>query len=506
MRKQQLGVVAAGHSETANAAKIMLEAGGNAFDASLAAMTTACVAEPILASFGGGGFLLAHTPNSNELYDFFVQTPRQRRSVEALDFYPIHADFGAATQEFHIGKGSIAVPGIVKGIYAIHQELCSMPMDDIFAPAIALARQGVELNSFQDYLFRVIGPILNATPEAHALFADPDDATKLVSEGEVLKNEAFADLLEVLCYEGETLFYQGEIAKQIANDCANAGTLTREDLENYEVIKRRPLEMAFRGHRILTNPLPSTGGSLINFALKLLESRSEVLSVPSLASAMALTNHWRSEGGLDSLGALDESIVAFKSLYQQHPLVQRGTTHISVADKQDNFASLTLSNGEGSGYVIPNTGVMLNNMLGEEDLNQDGFHQWPENKRLSSMMSPCVIFKENDLTYAIGSGGSNRIRTAVLQVILNVLEHDMSLSDAIQCSRIHLEDEMLNIEPGISEDDMAALESYFPNVKRWPEKNLFFGGVHGVARNSIDGTFHGAGDQRRGGVSIVVSS
>lgn len=506
MKSNQLGVVAAGHPQTARAAEIILEAGGNAFDASLAALAAACVAEPILASLGGGGFLLAHSSKSNTLYDFFVQTPQQRRASEALDFYPIHADFGAATQEFHIGQGSIAVPGMVKGIFTIHNELCSLPLNEIFSPAIEMAKTGIELNSFQAYIFRIIAPILNATSEAHQLFADPNVPDKLVSKGDVLRLTELADTLLLLCDEGEALFYRGDIAKQIAKDCAERGTLSLADLQHYQVIKRKPLEIQYRQRRILTNPGPSTGGTLIHFALQLLESLKSDVSPLAMARAMEMTNLWRQQGGLESAASSNEMTDYFKRLYQKHPLAQRGTTHISVADKQGNLASLTLSNGEGSGYVVPGTGIMLNNMLGEEDLNQGGFHNWPLNQRLSSMMSPCLVLQEKGLSYALGSGGSNRIRTAMLQVISHLLDHNLSITEAIESPRMHFEDGLLNVEPTFPEAEVSELTRYFPNVKHWPEKNLFFGGVHGVVRDASDNSLHGAGDRRRGGVSVVVTS
>jgi gamma-glutamyltranspeptidase/glutathione hydrolase len=131
------GVVAAGHEETARAAELILQQGGNAFDAVVAAHFAACVAEPVLTSLGGGGYLLAHAPsNQHFIYDFFVQTPRAKRPAIDLDFKPIHADFGTAKQEFHIGLGAIATPGTIKGLYAIHRDLCTLPMDNLLEPII----------------------------------------------------------------------------------------------------------------------------------------------------------------------------------------------------------------------------------------------------------------------------------------------------------------------------------------------------------------------------------
>ncbi len=182
-----------------------------------------------------------------------------------------------------------------------------------------------------------------------------------------------------------------------------------------------------------------------------------------------------------------------------HSLFSRGTTHISVADAEGNIASLTASNGEGCSYVLPGTGIMLNNMLGEEDLNPGGFNRWKKGARLASMMSPAVVEQADGTRFALGSGGSNRIRSAITQVLVNLLDFDMTPEQAVAAPRIHLEGDMLSLEPGFSEDPWPRFESAAPKTHLWPEKNLFFGGVHTVSVKP-GGIFDGAGDPRRGGV------
>jgi gamma-glutamyltranspeptidase/glutathione hydrolase len=173
-----------------------------------------------------------------------------------------------------------------------------------------------------------------------------------------------------------------------------------------------------------------------------------------------------------------------------------------VVDGEGNAASVTTSNGEGSGYVIPGTGIMVNNMLGEEDLNPQGFHQWKENVRISSMMSPTILLKNNQPEIVLGSGGSKRIRTAILQVISNILDFKMSVSEAVDSPRIHWENNVLHVEPGFVEEEMNKTTLPAHNqIVRWKEKNLFFGGVHSVLETS-DGLIEGAGDRRRDGVVV----
>ena len=163
-----------------------------------------------------------------------------------------------------------------------------------------------------------------------------------------------------------------------------------------------------------------------------------------------------------------------------------------------------MSNGEGSGYIAPGTGVVFNNMLGEEDINPLGLQQWPENTRLSSMMSPSILEHEDGLRVALGSGGSNRIRTAVLQVVLAMLEFGVPVEEAVSLPRLHFEGGVLHVESGFGEGVIEQAERTFESVHRWDSPNLFFGGVHAVQCNTQSGALSGGGDPRRGGVALVV--
>ncbi len=510
------GAVAAGHPLTVAAAERVLVAGGNAYDAIIAAHFAACVVEPVLASLGGGGFLLVQATGQEPLlFDFFVQTPRRRRPATELDFEPIVADFGAQQQEFHIGLGSIATPGAVKGMFAIHRHLGSLPMAELVQPAIEFARRGIRLNSLQAQIFSIIAPILLATPASRSIFQDSSGAG-VIAEGHTLKMPQLADTLECLALEGDGLFYRGELAGLMASQSQAGGHLTREDLANYEVVVRKPLVTEYRGHEILTNPPPSSGGILVNFALQLWQSCSSPCRFGShehlarLVAVMEATNQARVEAQLntpDSAGAdfaaLDATLIRN---YAQEILgrarANRGTTHISVIDAQRNVATMTVSNGEGCGAMVPDSGFMLNNMLGEEDLNPGGFHQWQPDQRMTSMMAPTIMNLGDGATVALGSGGSNRIRTAILQTIINLVDFNMPLATAVASARIHFENSFLNIEPGYRDAVVEKLAAEYPGNKRWDHPSLFFGGVHAVQYDGKE--FTGTGDTRRGGVAKVI--
>ena len=514
----QKGVIAAGHEKTAEAAKTILENGGNAFDAIVAAHFAACVCEPVLASLGGGGYLLAQTPDQqNTVYDFFVQTPKNKRPADELDFYPITADFGTAQQEFHIGRGSIATPGTVKGLFSIHQELCSMPMTDLIQPAVNFAKNGVVINHFQSYIFEIIQAIYTASPESFSIYKSLINSEKLIQEHEILYQPHLADTLEELAKEGDTLFYQGDIAQLIIkSNKDNGGHINSSDLKDYETKKYKPLTLKYRDATIYTNPPPSSGGILIAFALKLLEGYQlektdfgSIEHLQTLINVMSVSNKARIDKNFNQLLNTDTHSILdgeFLSVYKKEILnrahTSRGTTHISVMDKLGNMASLTTSNGEGCGYILNGTGIMLNNMLGVEDLNSHGFQQWQCDQRMSSMMSPTFAITANNSHIALGSGGSNRIRTAILQVLINLIDYNLSLRKAVNSPRVHFENKLLSIEHGYNRDNIALICKNYTNTDLWKSHNLFFGGVHAVMNKN--GHFSGSGDIRRGGVSIIV--
>ncbi len=515
------GAVAAGHPATAAAAQEILADGGNAFDAALAAVCAACAVEPVLCSLGGGGFLLARrAEGAAALYDFFVDTPRTRRPLGDIDFYPIEADFGTATQEFHIGQGAIATPGLVKGLFRVHSDLGSLPMTRLIEPAVRLARGGVTLRGIDAYLFQVVGSILTAQPESRTHYCNADG--RLLVEGEVLSLPDLADTLEALAREGDALFYEGEIAQRLLEDCVTkGGHLTAEDLSAYRVALRVPLERSYRDTRVFLNPPPSSGGILIAFALALLaapdsagDKQGEAERLARLADVMALTNRARVEGGLEEALAdssrdaaadlLDPALLTrYASEIKDRPAAMRGTTHISVVDAEGNVAALSVSNGEGCGHVVPGTGIMMNNMLGEADLNPSGFHAWREGQRMTSMMCPSIAEGARGSVIALGSGGSNRIRTAILQVLVNLLDRNLPLAEAIAAPRLHVEAGTASLEEGYSAEALAVLEGRGGEIAVWPRHNLFFGGVHAAIRNA-DGGFDAVGDSRRGGSRCIV--
>jgi gamma-glutamyltranspeptidase/glutathione hydrolase len=501
------GVIAAGDLGTAKAGEYALKQGGNAYDAAIAAMLAAPLCEPVFTSLGGGGFMLTCAPDAPEmLYDFFVDVPPQPKGDP--EFFPVYVDFKTAVQEFHIGCGSAAVPGMVAGIWRLHQDKATLPLEVLIRPAVQYAREGLFLSPVQASFIRLLEPIFTSTPEIRALYMRDN---QLIDAQHRFKNPPYADFLERFAKEGAALFYEGEVAKGLVELCAqNGGLINQAALEEYCVHVREPLRFAFDGYEVATNPPPSSGGMLIAFTLKLLEQQSlgafgSKAHVLNLAEALHVTADFRKEH-VDRAIHDPALIKVFEraKLFENYALSLKSrlnlwgnTTHISVMDEAGNGASVTTTNGEACGHVIPNTGILLNNMLGEEDLNPHGFFGWPKGVRLPSMMAPTALSQKGKPKMVLGSAGSNRIRSAIVGTLLNTLRFEKSVQEAIDAPRLHVEKKELFLEPAFCLDPSFLEARYALHV--FHEKNLYFGGVQ-AATASLEG----GADPRRGAAVLRV--
>jgi gamma-glutamyltranspeptidase/glutathione hydrolase len=390
----------------------------------------------------------------------------------------------------------------VPGLFAIHAALCKLPMKRLVEPAVRAARAGFPLGTFQAYLFTVIAPILTASESVTRIFA-PNG--KLMTAGETFRNEELAECLEWLAEDGARLFVDGDVGQAIvAESLALGGHLTHDDLKRYRVELREPLYWRHKDATLALNPPPAASGALIAFGLSYLEGLAEhgrPIDAHALRAAMEATNAARETHGEGLAERLAGGVLA-RELREaaRHPQAYRGTTHVSVIDADGNAASVSLSNGEGNGTIVGKFGFMLNNMLGEEDLASGGLDSWREGTRMSSMMAPTIILGTDGAVTALGTGGSNRIKTAILQVAVNLLDHRMSLEDAVEAPRLHVErGGKISFEPGLPEAVQTEFLALGEKAHAWPERNLFFGGVH-AARRDAGGAVEGAGDPRRQGV------
>ncbi len=504
MSSYKKGIVASGHKLVSEAAAEILREGGNAFDAVVAAGFASTVVEQTLTSLGGGGFLLGHSSSNgqNLFFDFFVNTPGLRAEValDDLNFYPVTIEFSGAPQIFNIGLGSVAVPGLIKGLLHTHKRLGRMPLKEVVAPAVQYAK-GHQVNDFQANFLKLLYPIMTSTATGRSLYGEND---KYIQPGDLLVNDKLAGFIENIAEDVGQSFYHGEIAQAMVVEMEElGGLLTLEDLGSYQVMERKPIKVKYRDLDLYTSPPPSMGGSLIALSLSLFAALPQpdytwgsIEHLRLTLSVMKEVDRLRQEGITNP-----EALSAFlgngigESLANMR-VFSRGTTHISIADKRGNCASMTCSNGEGSGYFAPATGIMLNNMMGEDDLHPEGFHTSPPGQRVGSMMSPSLLVRDNDVQLVIGSGGSKRIRTAISQVLNQVIDFNRDLVEAVEAPRMYLDEGCLQVEPGFASEVLAELKT---EINVWNDIDVYFGGVHAVTPGLA-----GAGDPRRGGVVIEV--
>jgi gamma-glutamyltranspeptidase / glutathione hydrolase len=530
MSVERGGLVAAGHPLTAQAGARVLREGGNAVDAAAAAMLASFAAEQLLTGLGAGGYMLvAGGGEAPMLLDFFVEAPSDRRAVRAegaagvgggeesdgadrelasgpppAELRAVDVSFGDAAQVFHIGPASCGVYGTPAGVCAAIERWGTMPLAELAAPAVRLAREGVELNAGQAYIAKILTDLLTSTPECAALWAP---AGHVLQEGELLRNPELGDALLLLGEEGAEPFYRGEIAAKVCDwMSAHGAALSSENLAGYCAVARAPVRVRYRDREVLTNPPPSAGGTLLAYALALLDRGPAPPGLGDVVAAMSAAQGERTAKFVEELGE-----VGFLERFLARNL--GSTTHISVLDSDGRACSVTCSNGEGSGVVIPGTGIHLNNVMGEQDLNPLGFHRHPAGRRMPSMMAPTVVLRDGQVELVLGSAGSNRIRSALLQTIVGVVDHGLSARAAVEAPRVHFEDDTLFVEPGVDLDALAdpgatpgsGTDAHPATVVpgqlvEFHDINLFFGGVQAVLRRN--GAIEGSGDPRRGGVAI----
>jgi len=385
----------------------------------------------------------------------------------------------------------------------------------LLEPAIRHARDGVVITEAQDYLHGLLDVILRHTDEGRKIYGPRG---KRLTKGDRLVMTDLAGTLERLAETGAGDFYRGDLARTLSRYVReHGGEITARDLSEYRVIQRRPLRVSFLGHELVANPPPSTGGLLIGLGARLFDRLGpggppgSAEAIARLAEVMREQDAARSAVSVRELhrGGLAHRLydsralgAAVRRLRARPPELVRGTTHISAVDDQGNAASLTASTGAGSGVIVPGTGIQLNNMLGEFDLAATGGTPRP-GIRFTSGMAPSLVLRGGRPKLVVGSAGSLRLRGAIMQVVVNVVAHDLGVEEAIELPRVHREGSVLHCEGGNDPAELDRLEEWGYELHRWSGRNLFFGGVSGVEFRA-DGTLEAAGDPRRGGHGVVV--
>lgn len=528
------GVIAAGDARTAEAGAAMLRLGGNAVDAAVAAAFVSFIAEVGIVHLGGSGIAQIYDAQTglSRVYDFFSVMPGLGAArPPSMDFSEVEIDFGSATQRFFLGRASVAVPGNIAGLCRLAGDLGRLPLDVLLRPAIELARDGLQLAPFQTDTCRLLAPLYTHTDGIRAMFAPNGH---IIRPDERFFIPDLAATLEALAREGEAYAREGALGRALlADQAANGGLLTAEDLAAYEVRGVPALRLPYRGREVLLPGPCSAGGVLTAFTLKLL-SRFDVRGrdhgsaahLQLLCEVMAATTRARPlwddsserlpEAEAIALFLADEHIERYyaevgAALEARRPggaaAERRGpanTSHISVMDADGLAVGLTTTAGESAGYVVPGSGYIPNNILGEEDLHPQGFHVRPAGQRIPTMMTPAIILSDGRPQLVVGSGGSIRIRSAIMQTISNLLDYHLPLDEAVNRARVHLENGVLQCEVGYDSAAVAELEGLGYRVNRWTTRGIYFGGAHSVAL-ADDGRLVAAGDTRRGGSTAVVA-
>jgi gamma-glutamyltranspeptidase / glutathione hydrolase len=480
--------ISCGNKLTAEAAKHAMDKGGNAFDGVVAASFASTVTEPMLTSLAGGGIGVLGFPDGRaSAIDFLTNFPAADSPVPPVKKV---VNFGDETQVFYLGYGSLGVPGSLDGLLHIYRKYCSLELAELLAPSIEYAR-GHKLERLQARVLKILEPFCVLTPEASKVFAPKGI---LLTENQAIRNRDLAVFLAKLAKDEDDALehFRSQFEKTIKG---KNSTLAPEDAYNYIALEREPVSISYLRHKISFAPPPSAGGLLVAHALKYMErwevgamGHNSPMHISLLAEAMRHCDSARTREFFK--GVIHDK--DFWKRFLKKPDRLGGTTHISILDSDGNSASITTSNGQGSGIMVEGTGIMLNNFAAEPDLMQYR-EVYKPGERITSMMSPSIISEGKNVFAALGSGGSSRIRSAVLQTTSNLLDFRMSPQEATDASRVHYEAGLLQAEAGIN---CEPLKKKF-KINQWSGQNLYFGGVHVAARDS------GGGDRRRSGAVIL---
>ena len=454
--------IAAGHPATVAAGLEILEAGGSAADAAVAASLASCVAETVMTGLVGGGHAIYYDAAGGlaENLDCFVAVPGlgvERREVE---LHELDVPFGAELVHYAVGIASCGVPGVPAGLGELWRRHGRLDWPRLVEPALRLARAGVEMTSAQSSCLAMLAPVMTMN-EGARIYAP---GGVLLEPGALLEQPGLARALELLADEGAASMYSGSIAEALlALMDDRGGLVTREDLGSYEAVWSEPVEVAYLGASVYT--------------------RADLSGLPETLPRVPR---------LRGLAEAERALLLTQILDSERADGAGDTTNITVVDGDENACVLTTSLGLGSGDFVPSLDLHLNSMLGEADLIRGALRP---GERMGSMMAPSVVLGEGALKLAIGAAGGTRLRSALIQVAAGVLDEGLPATDAVARPRLHAASGRVQLEPGFSEATVNALEREGFEVRVWPAQHHFFGGVSLVTPNDA------AGDPRRSGAA-----
>jgi gamma-glutamyltranspeptidase/glutathione hydrolase len=514
----------------------VLRDGGNAVDAAVTIGFALAVVRPRAGNIGGGGFMLIKRRDGErvEVIDYRETAPAAAHRDMFLD-----ADGNADPQKSRFSHLSAGVPGTVAGLALALEQAGTISLGDALRPAIDLAENGFIVSGQFAGNTKAYEKRLKQWPASAAVFFKAGGAP--YEAGDVFRQPQLAGTLRAIAENGPSAFYEGETATLIEREMrAHGGLITRADMAAYQPRMRHAVHGTYRSYDVYSMSPPSSGGVHIVQILNILDGFD--LAAAGHNSAQSI--HWMAEAMKRAyadrsvyLGDPDFANVPVAGLTAKDyaEVLRRGitdtatpsqeikagtppgwesdeTTHFSIVDRHDNAVSntYTINFGFGSGIVVPGTGFLLNNEMDDFSAkpgvpNAYGLiggtaNAVAPNKRMLSSMSPTIVLKDGEPFLVTGSPGGSRIITTTLQVIVNVIDFDMNLQEAVNAPRVHhqwLPDE-LRLEHGISADTVALLKFKGHGVK---EKSVM-GAANSILVDVGRRIFHGAGDPRRGGVAL----
>ena len=522
------GVVSAGRAEAAEIGREILAQGGNAIDAAVAVAFALGVCEPNASGIGGGGFMMIRDGKTgkNVFLDFRENAPANA----APDMYTPKAPGSNYDKDLGnvYGGKSVGIPGDVAGVLYALEHYGTMTPEQVISPAAKLAREGY-----------VVTPLLHGDMAEHATqLKTYGDGWKIYLKdgqawpvGSMISNPDLADTLDKIAAGGKDAFYKGEIAdKLIAQVEKDGGVLAHADLENFTVRVLEPVRGTYRGYEIISSPPPSSGGAHIsqilnvleNFDLSSLEVNSvEYLHLFSEVFKMCYADRAAHMGdpnfvkvpleGLLNKDYAKELAARFDPETSQKPVAgdpwkfeSMSTTHFSIADKEGNLVGVTrtINHFFGSCVVPEGTGFLLNDEMEDFSLDPNSANAVAGNQVPLSRMSPTFILKDGKPFAVLGSPGGTRIISSLVQVISKLIDHGMSLEEAIGSPRIGDDqtDKMI-YETRIPAETIEKLQAMGHPVKAYSDWDRIMGSVNGCVVLP-DGTITGAADPRRDGLAV----
>lgn len=522
------GMVATNHPLGSAAGLEMLAMGGNAMDAAIASVFALSVVEPMMVGIFGAGFINYYDASSGEFVN--IDNYSVAPAAAAPDMYETVSDtwpdyMETADRANLVGYLSVGVPGALKGWCRAEEEFGRLGLDAVIQPAIRYAERGFAASRYLADIIRLNQDDLALFPATAEVFLP---GGKPPTVGQTIVRTDYARTLELVAAEGPDALYSGRIGEMVAADmAANGGIIVGEDFANYRIHYREPVRGTYRGYDIVSVAPTSSGGTAIIEILNILEGFDvgalgfgTAAGAHLLAEAMKIAFADRFEYLGDPafvevpVGALTDKGYAAarrreidtaqaRQYGYGNPSLYVGegadTTHLTTADADGNVVSTTQTIHAifGSKVTTPGTGMLLNNTMNIFDPHPGNANSIAPGKRMVSSMSPTIVMKDGKPLMALGTPGATRIFPSVLQAIVNVIDHGMSLQEAVEAPRIWTQGQDLEVEPGISDGVRQGLRRLGHNVQVTPK---VAGGMNGVMFDYASGTISGAACYRADGV------